>query len=151
LNDGAAIWQKRLGGEGGESDWSATTPAVKMTSEGMGIIVAGSGDGRMSALDLADGRVLWTHVSDPTIYKVSPYRRDTRPLLSSPTIAGDKVFFGSADGHLYGLDLATGKKLWSFAVGAPVMSTPTISGNALFVAAYDGRLYAFTAAQDAAR
>ena len=103
----------------------------------------------MSAQDLADGRVLWTHVADPAIYKVSPYRRDSRPLLSSPTIAGDKVFCGSADGHIYSLDLATGKKLWSFAVGAPVMSTPTISGNALFVAPYDGRLYPFTAADDA--
>jgi outer membrane protein assembly factor BamB len=93
---------------------------------------------------LADGTVLWTHVSDPTLFKVSPYRRDDRPLLSSPMIAGDKVFFGSADGHVYCLDLVSGKELWSFLIGASVMSTPLVTGNALYVAAYDGRLYAFT-------
>jgi outer membrane protein assembly factor BamB len=146
LQDGTALWQTPLGAEGGDGKWSATTPAVKMTAEGTGIVVAGSGDGRMSGVDLSEGKVLWTHTSDSTIYKVSPYRRDDRPLLSSPTIAGDKVFFGSADGHLYALDLATGRKLWSYTIGVPVMSTPAVSGNALYVAAYDGRIYAFTAA-----
>ena len=98
----------------------------------------------MSALNLADGKVLWTHDSDPGIYKVSPYRRDDRPLLSSPTIAGGQVFFGSADGTLYGLKIETGEEIWTYTIGVPVMSTPLVSGNVLYVAAYDGRLYAFT-------
>ena len=144
LSDGEDIWSQALGAEGEDANWSATTPAVKLTGEESGIVVAGSGDGRMSGINLADGRLLWTHVSDSTIFKVSPYRRDNRPLLSSPTIAGDKVFFGSADGHIYCLELATGEELWSFDIGVPVISTPLVTGNVMYVAAYDGRLYAFT-------
>lgn len=158
LSDGSALWSRELGrqnrsdGElglatGGDAKWSATTPAVKLTGKGEGIVVAGSGDGHMSGINLADGQILWTHVSGPAVYKVSPYRRDDRPLLSSPTIAGDKVFFGSADGHLYCLDLETGKELWSFEIGVPVMSTPLVTGNAVYTAACDGRLYAFTSSQ----
>lgn len=144
LNDGIDHWAMELGSRGGDANWSATTPAVKLSDEKNGIIVAGSGDGQMKAIDLASGRLLWTHVSDTAVFKLSPYRRDARSLLSSPTIAGDKIFFGSADGHLYCLDLETGRQLWSFYIGVPVLSTPLVSGNAVYVAAYDGRLYAFT-------
>jgi outer membrane protein assembly factor BamB len=144
LEDGKELWTSRLGSGGSDASWSATTPAVELTGPDEGIAVAGSGDGRMSGIRLSDGKVLWTHESDSSVFKVSPYRRDSRPLLSSPTIAGDQVFFGSADGTVYGLDLETGKQLWSFVIGVPVMSTPLVSGNALYVAAYDGRLYAFT-------
>jgi len=31
---------------------------------------------------------------------------------SSPAIAGGRVFVGSNDGRVYGLDLASGKKVW---------------------------------------
>jgi outer membrane protein assembly factor BamB len=155
LSDGKDLWSRELGAGGtetnelgvatdGNAKWSATTPAVKLNKKNSGIVVAGSGDGHMSGVSIADGKVLWTHVSDSTVFKVSPYRRDYRPLLSSPTIADDKVFFGSSDGHLYCLDLKSGKKLWSFDIGVPVMSTPLVTGNVVYVAAYDGRLYAFT-------
>lgn len=142
--DGTVLWSRGLGANGAGANWSATTPAIRAAGEGQGMVVAGSGDGRMCGLDLADGRILWTHVSQSTVFKVSPYRRDDRPLLSSPTIAADKVLFGSADGHLYCIEAETGRDLWSFAIGASVMSTPLVTGNAVYVAAYDGRLYAFT-------
>ncbi len=100
LSDGKERWSRPLGAQDQGPNWSATTPAVKLEGE-TGIVVAGSGDGRMSGINLRDGTVLWTHISDPTVFKVSPYRRDDRPLLSSPTIAGANVFFGSADGRLY--------------------------------------------------
>jgi eukaryotic-like serine/threonine-protein kinase len=156
LSDGKDIWSRELGqgdtetnelgvSTDGNAKWSATTPAVKLNKKNTGIVVAGSGDGHLSGVNLADGKVLWTHRSDSTVFKVSPYRRDYRSLLSSPTIAHDKVFFGSSDGNLYCLDLTSGKQLWSFNVGVPVMSTPLVSGNVVYVAAYDGRLYAFTA------
>lgn len=140
LKDGKEEWSIRVG-----EDWSATTPAVRLEEDGSGIVIAGSGDGNMHGINLADGKIIWTHTSAETTLKLSPYRRDGRPLVSSATIAGDKVFFGSADGHLYCLDLKTGKELWKYVVGLPVMSTPLLSGNALYVAAYDGRLYCFTA------
>ncbi len=146
-SDGREVWSKPLGNPGSGPNWSATTPAVRSEGE-TGIVVAGSGDGRMSGISLQDGTVLWTHISDKTVFKVSPYRRDDRPLLSSPTIAGEKVFFGSADGRVYCLDLRSGQILWSFTIGVSVMSTPLVTGNAVYFAAYDGRLYALTSSPE---
>lgn len=145
VHDGDSIWDRQLGEDPGDGNWSATTPAVKRTGANSGIVVAGSGDGLMYGVDLATGSIIWKHRSGPAGFKMSPYRRDDRPLLSSPVIAGDRVFFGSADGYLYCLDLNSGKELWSHEIGVPVLSTPMVSGNTLYVAAYDGRLYAFTA------
>lgn len=128
------FWSRSLG-----TMWNATTPAVKDN-----VVVAGSGSGDMHGLNLSNGQPLWTHNSDRSIFQMSPYRRDWRGLLSSPTIADNKVYYGSSDGHLYCRDLTSGAELWKLNLGVPVLSTPLISGNALFVGAYDGRLYAFT-------
>ncbi len=136
LNHETQPWNASLG-----TGWSGTTPAIKDET-----VVAGSGDGIMKGLHLSTGEELWSHTSDTSVLQISPYRRDWRGLLSSPTIAGDQVYFGSSDGYLYCLDLATGKERWKYRIGVPILSTPLVSGNALFVGAYDGRLYAFTAA-----
>lgn len=151
LTDGKLIWTKQLGAglpPGASSwpsigaGWSAMTPTVKNN-----VVIAGSGDGLMAALKLSDGSQVWEHKSGLSIFKISPYRTDNVSVLSSPTIAGETVFFGSADGKIYCLDFATGREIWSFDFGVPVLSTPLISGNAIFVAAYDGRVYAFSSMQ----
>ena len=131
---GVVQWNVSVG-----TGWSATTPAVKG-----GVVVAGSGDGRMRAYQVADGSQLWVFDSEPALFQISPYRRDWVGLLSSPTISGDKVYFGSSDGYLYCLAMSNGSVLWKLFVGVPILSTPLVSGNAVFVGAYDGRLYAFT-------
>jgi outer membrane protein assembly factor BamB len=138
LAQGKLIWSKQIG-----AGWSATTCAVKGD-----VVIAGSGDGVTTALKLSDGSEIWAHNSGQSIFKISPYRTDNVSVLSSPTIAGEKVFFASADGKLYCLDFATGKELWSFDFGVPVLSTPLVSGNAIFAAAYDGRIYAFSGEQN---
>ena len=146
MADGKLIWKKQIG-EGSTGwigqGWSATTPAVRND-----IVIAGSGDGIMMAMKLSDGSPLWEHKSGNSIFKISPYRTDNVSPLSSATIAGDKIFFASADGKLYCLDFATGKELWSFDFGVPVLSTPLVSGNGVFVAVYDGRVYAFSGEQN---
>jgi len=138
LAGGKLIWSKQIG-----AGWSATTCAVKCD-----IVIAGSGDGLMKALKLSDGSEIWSHNSGQSIFKISPYRTDSASVLSSPTIAGDKIFFASTDGKLYCLDFNTGKELWSFDFDVPVLSTPLVSGNAIFVAVYDGRVYAFSDEQN---
>ncbi len=134
INTQASLWSQPIG-----TMWTATTPAVKGN-----VVVAGSGDGIMKGLNLTTGAVMWTHTSATSVFQISPYRRDWRGLLSSPTIAGDKVYFGSSDGWFYCLNLQTGNELWKLQLGVPVLSTPLVSGNALFFGSYDGRVYAFT-------
>ena len=137
IENGTVIWKQSIG-ESTNSCWMASTPAVKDE-----IIIAGSGDGIVKAINFNDGSEIWKFKSDSAIFKLSPYRRDDKGLLSSPAIVSNKVFFGSADGHLYCLDLKTGKELWSYDLGVPVLSTPLVTGNALFVGSYNGRVYAF--------
>ena len=65
--------------------------------------------------------------------------------------AGGRVFFGSsADCHVYALDAATGREVWSFATGAPVRFAPAMwkgpAGWRLFAASDDGILYCLDAA-----
>lgn len=56
------------------------------------------------------------------------------PVRSSPVVAGDAVYVGSTDGHLYALHRTTGEELWRADAGSPVSSTGAVAdGLALFV------------------
>ena len=63
-------------------------------------------------------------------------------------IAGDRVVFGSEDGRVYVLDLATGKRVWSYEIGEAIMSSPAVTGGWLVIAATDGYVYAFAARRE---
>jgi outer membrane protein assembly factor BamB len=67
--------------------------------------------------------------------------------LSSPVVAGGKLFVASADAHaVHALDARTGRPVWSFTAGGRVDSPPTIwQGLALFGSA-DGYVYCVLAA-----
>ncbi len=47
-------------------------------------------------------------------------------IVSTAAIAGGKVYVGCDDGHLYALDLASGKQRWTFKTSEAVRSSPTI-------------------------
>jgi alcohol dehydrogenase (cytochrome c) len=68
--------------------------------------------GRVEAIDLATGRVLWT--------------RRQRPPESSSLVAtaGGVLFEGSRDRRFRALDSRTGQELWSWPLNAPPSSTP---------------------------
>ncbi len=59
------------------------------------------------------------------------------PTLSSPVIVGEHVFVGNDDGKVFAISLATGKEVWSVALGEP--DDPPIIEAPPFVA--DGRIY----------
>ena len=72
-------------------------------------------------------------------------------VISSPAIAGDEVFIGSGDGHLYALDLATGARRWRYDAGSPVSSSPALGGGLVFAAARDGSIFAVDIARGSRR
>ena len=59
--------------------------------------------------------------------------------------AGGGVYVGSADGHLYALDLKSGKELWQYDSGIPITSAPAVTGNMLIITDWDANTYAFVA------
>ncbi|UCC32141.1 MAG: PQQ-binding-like beta-propeller repeat protein, partial [Phycisphaerales bacterium] len=66
--------------------------------------------------------------------------------LSTPVVAGGKLFVSSADSHdVHALDASTGELVWSFTAGGRVDSPPTIwQSRALFGSA-DGHVYCLNA------
>jgi len=67
-------------------------------------------------------------------------------VLSSPAVAGDKLYFGSGDHCLYALDLDTGAQKWKFKTEGRVTSSPAISAGVVYFGSFDGNFYAVNAA-----
>jgi outer membrane protein assembly factor BamB len=57
--------------------------------------------------------------------------------------AGGRLFVGSNDGRVYGLDLASGKKVWEYEAASPVTSSPAVAKGKVVVATADGQVICF--------
>jgi len=57
------------------------------------------------------------------------------PIVASPLVAGDQIYFGSEDGVLIALD-RDGKIVWEKTVGGNLYTQPVLSGAAILVAPY---------------
>lgn len=66
--------------------------------------------------------------------------------LSSPTVVGGIVYFGSGDGHIYAVDAGTGALRWSYKTGDVVHSSPAVSGGTVYAGSWDTYFYALNAA-----
>jgi eukaryotic-like serine/threonine-protein kinase len=110
-----------------------------------GMLVAGSGDGNVYALDPATGAIRWRAATGGRI-------------RGTPAVAGGRVFVGSYDGRVYAFDLATGKQRWRFDTDGvslnsadfgydrrSIQSSPAVANGVVFVGARDGLLYAIDA------
>ena len=94
-------------------------------------IIVGTDGGRVICLSADAQKQLWefTGVQNQAM------------VYSSPAAADGIAVFGARDRNVYGLDLATGKKLWSFPTRGDVDSSPVISGGRVYVGSKDKRLY----------
>ncbi len=98
-----------------------------------GVVVFGSFDGRLYAVELATGNEMWHFQTEGAIH-------------ANAAVAYGTVFFGSLDGYFYALDLLTGKEEWRFETGAPIYSSPTVVGGLVYFTSYNGTLYALDSA-----
>jgi N-acetyl-anhydromuramyl-L-alanine amidase AmpD/outer membrane protein assembly factor BamB/predicted phosphodiesterase len=132
LHTGELLWQRDLGG-----GWATTTPAI---DPGSGTLVTAGGDGLIHAFDLGEEREIWRFQTGESRFRMSSYQPGFQSVVGPPLIAGDRVFLGSADGHLRALDLRTGEEIWGHDFGVPTLSAPCPSGDRLLVTALDGNL-----------
>ncbi len=65
---------------------------------------------------------------------------------SSAAIAGNRIYFGSADSNLYCLNVNSGAVNWRFKAGGAVGSSPAIANGIIYFASHDGNFYALDAA-----
>ena len=66
-----------------------------------------------------------------------------RYVDSSPIVVGKRVFVGSTDGRLYGLNAETGDKEWEFEAGVEINSSPAVVDGYLVIADARGTVYCF--------
>lgn len=64
------------------------------------------------------------------------------PTFASPTFIGTTIGFGSQDGHVYGVELASSGELWRFQTGEGIASTLRVVDGVIYFGSFDGRLYA---------
>ncbi|HLY10136.1 MAG TPA: PQQ-binding-like beta-propeller repeat protein [Planctomycetota bacterium] len=129
---------------------------------------AGTRSGKLCAVDVADGKILWTFAEgqgeafatpavtdrvvvygadDGKAYAVDRakgtkvWALDTGNRPMSPVIARDRVVISSG-GSLFLADLAGGKKLWSAPVSDDITS-PAVVGGMILVGADDGTVTAY--------
>jgi outer membrane protein assembly factor BamB len=87
-----------------------------------------------------------------TPFSVSPdvefqWSIDLGGRLSSPVVAGNRVYVAQVDKHtLYSLDARTGDKVWKFIAGGRVDSPPTIFKGRVLFGSVDGYVYCLNAA-----
>ena len=114
----------------GAKVWAVSvTPENEKSKEGFGgglaidggHLYAATGYGTVVSLDVSNGSVLWM-------------KRIGKPIRSSPTAAGGKIYFVSTDNVLYALSDADGQQLWT-ARGLPQAASllsnvsPAVSGS----------------------
>lgn len=113
-----------------EFDWAVTASAAYAN----GVVYIPNSD-VMYALNASEDqlepeeRVLWTFQAGDFIG-------------TSPAIADNKIFFGSADNHLYALNLENGELIWDYEAEGRVYS-PAVGEGLIVVGSGDGKLYAF--------
>ena len=92
----------------------------------------GGHDKNMHAIDRLTGKGRWTF---PTKARIE----------CSAAIVDERVFFGSGDGNIYGLNLADGKVAWKFNAGKPVNAGIAIGEGCMVVGedASNGHLRCF--------
>ena len=108
------------------ADWVDSTPAVGPD----GTIYVGSHDGRLYALQPANGAIRWS-------YNAGTF------ISSSPAIGADgTLYFGSGSFRLHAVG-PDGRERWTFPVGDWIESSPAVAvDGTVYVGCRDGSLYA---------
>jgi len=78
------------------SDW-AFHPVVA----GKRLYYGSSGDDTLTCVDISTGLTQWAFVTEG-------------PIRLAPAVVGDRVYFGSDDGHVYCVDAKKGKLIWKY-------------------------------------
>ena len=105
-------------------------PFYASAAAAQGLIVAGSRDKKVYAIDAKTGLEKWNFATDGQVD-------------ASPVIVGDRVYVGclSSDGNFYVLDLKTGKKLQELNLDASVGGSVAVGPDCILVGTDKGTLY----------
>ena len=112
-----------------------------------GLVVVASRGGHLHAVDPATGSERWRLALGEEL----PFRWGWDFVLSTPAVAGDRLFVGSGNGEVIAVEAGTGAVLWRHRTAGRVRSSPTVAGGVVYAGSFDGHLYALDAATGAQR
>lgn len=101
-----------------------SSPIVDME----GVCYVGAFDGFLYAIDASSGYSHWRY-------------RTNGAIISSPTVEGNNVLFGSTDGKLYCVNTQTSKEKWVFTTPKPIVSSPVVHDGSVYFGGTDGCAY----------
>jgi outer membrane protein assembly factor BamB len=143
----------------GEQRWKFATEARITSSPAIerGTAYFSSYDGKFYAVDASTGKLKWKFQMAGERRFVARHIHGSLPeaetmpdpfdfYLSSPTLSGEAVYFGSGDGNIYSLDAASGKLNWKFTTGNVVHASPAVANGVVYIGSWDSYFYAIDAA-----
>jgi outer membrane protein assembly factor BamB len=153
------VWSMKVAGGAFES-----TPAIAD-----GVCYLADMDGKLYALNLADGKEIWTHqidggfIASPSVRGELLYLGDIdgkfyafdrkaggqpkwtfqadAQIDSGANFWKDNLLFGSQDANLYCLNATSGELVWKFAIQDQIRCMPTVVGDRSFVAGCDSSFH----------
>src|SRR5688572_5064874 len=72
-------------------------------------------------------------------------------IRGAAAVAGDSLYFGSADGFLYAVGKADGRLRWKFQTGGAIAGAPAVTGSTVIVAGRSDTVYALATADGTLR
>ncbi len=97
-------------------------------------VIAGSQDKKLHCINRKTGDKVWSFTTKGHVD-------------SSPVIVGDRVYVGSNDGNLYGINLADGAEVFKFRDedGRPFSASPAVGEGCLVIGSESnvGNVYCF--------
>ena len=95
------------------------------------LVIVGGHDKVVHGIDRKSGKEAW-------------FFQTRGKVESSPVVVGQRIFIGSNDGNLYGLDMS-GKEIWKFNAGKPISAAPAVGEGVLVVGSEsrEGKVYCF--------
>lgn len=100
-----------------------------------GVAYVANYKGHVYALNMRDGKVVWT------------FKPRRSKMASSPAIVGDRLVVHGMDGLVRVLDRSNGRQLWHVRIGSPIESSPVVRNGLDYFGAWNGRIYALDLAK----
>jgi outer membrane protein assembly factor BamB len=122
-SSGLVRWKTRIGR-------GSMTDVVRLEAR----LYAVTLDDVLVALDLANGRELWSFRGAP------PLDPEFLNVLATPAVTTDRLFFGGADGVIYALSAGSGAVLWKSEIGSLIVTPLVLVSDTLCFGTRDGRL-----------
>jgi outer membrane protein assembly factor BamB len=171
--DDHLLWLRKVG------SLAAASPALDLRHKLVFFVLLSAspgarspGDGRIVALAMKTGKVVWSHPlppgseSSPLVHGLSVFFGDQNGTVYSyrtydghlnwtfqasgavkggVAFAHNTIYFGDYGAHLYAVNAADGREIWSAGAGDSVYSTPAVAYGRVYIGTTGGAVSAFWA------